>query len=467
MNKTKSDRKDLFSKFSHGVCSCCSSSSSSSSSSTRTTVATPKTTTNNTKTTLGTSTTVSPRHNLLIRKIKKFAKKIKKTLTNKMIHPSSSSEPSSSSAPPPPEELPQQLSVHHHPHDDENYLKNSGKNIVPEANKTNAKLSYKEMITATAACLKESFPSYKHLTIGDIVFGLSCLANEHSKNDVIGEEMRNPILYNRSNGEEETDEEYKWWNEHSTLNHHHHDNELNTLLQEQLIFAKRMLYYANLAYYNVANETERAKVQKALLEGYESLNQSRSWFSSSPQPKYSSNSLKYLESLRYETNLLFYVNISEANQQAFFVKMVHDLKTVIIAIRGTSQLADIFTNLSAENSDLKVHRFYGDYKRKVEKREHLIDTADFTFDVENNNHENFCESDDNEQMIHGKVHAGYINTARWILSKIRDFLLNNIFSNTSDYKSYRIITVGHSLGGGLAAVRKLNAYFERMICKLN
>ncbi|KAG2378132.1 hypothetical protein C9374_008754 [Naegleria lovaniensis] len=335
------------------------------------------------------------------------------------------------------------LSDHH----DANYLKHGVPNLS-EGKAHSKHSSYKEMITATATCLKDSFPSYKHLTIGDIVFGLSCLANEHSKSDVIGEEMRNPMLYNRSD-EEETDEEYKWWHEHSNIDSKHHDHHS---LTEQLIFAKRMMYYANLAYYNVANESERGKVQKALLEGYESLNQG--WFSSSssPQPKYTKNSLKYLESLRYETNLLFYVNISEANQQAFFVKMDHDLKAVVIAIRGTSQLADIFTNLSAENSDLKVHRFYGDYKRNPEKKNHLIDTADMSFDLENNNSEDFCESDDNEQMIHGKVHAGYINTARWILSKIQDFLLKNIFNHSSTYKSYRIITVGHSLGGGLAAV---------------
>ncbi|EFC46631.1 predicted protein [Naegleria gruberi] len=326
--------------------------------------------------------------------------------------------------------------------------------------------SLTDMITATAKCLQESYPSYRHLTIGDIVFGLGCLAKEHARQDLITQDLAFPYEYERSKAEEEpTDEEYKWWNEHCginysipILNEKEEKERRDEELQEKLLFAKRMVYYANLAYANVADESERNLIEKTIFEEYERRN---NWFSG--KPKYTKEVLRYLESLRFEKNVQYYVNKNATHQQAFFVKLDHETKSVIIALRGTSSVDDIFTNLTLENSTLKVHRYYGDYKRTEEKRQHLIKTANLTSAVTvrddaqscsqtENPSENYCETDSTEAMIEGKVHAGYINTARWVIGKIEDCLLNFIFNGTNPYSNYRIICTGHSYGGGLASV---------------
>ena len=96
----------------------------------------------------------------------------------------------------------------------------------------------------------------------------------------------------------------------------------------------------------------------------------------------------------------------------FFVCLDHEYKSVVVSIRGTLSLHDIMTDLTA--------------KKPVE------------CDV--------CEG--------FLVHNGMLQTAQWILERLRDTsggvsILDNAFSKV---RNYQLVIVGHSLGAGCACL---------------
>ncbi|KAL9641772.1 hypothetical protein ABK040_009085 [Willaertia magna] len=401
--------------------------------------------------------------------------------------------------------------------------------------------SYSELLNLTAKALQQAFPSYRDFTIGDIVFGIGCVAKEHARQNILQKSLHSPL-----EDLEEEDEpflkEEKLFKYHQVLCQRNGTlDDVDSVNKARLLFAKRMLYFANLAYYPVANASEKESVEQLIKEQGSTLN---------------SATLTYLKSLHFEPNLLYYLNnVKSAYQQKFFVKLDEEVQTVVISIRGTYSLSDVFTNLTLHPSKLRVHKLYKKYfddkewreklrKAKTFKLHHYQSTLDNIVEKEdgtivsevkkketnvidekknvtpptdgvstiernkeikddgmnddNNNKEEditniffkritsqvyglmeeeedeeevnktvrtsgseedlLVEEEGNEEnqeledIIEGFVHAGIIQTAEWVLSNIQDFLLNILFSPKSKYKNYRIVCVGHSLGGGLATL---------------
>ncbi|NXH21265.1 DGLB lipase, partial [Bucco capensis] len=94
----------------------------------------------------------------------------------------------------------------------------------------------------------------------------------------------------------------------------------------------------------------------------------------------------------------------------FFVALDHKKEAIVVAVRGTLSFEDVLTDLSADCEDLTLE----------------------------------------EVLENGFVHKGITQAANYIYQKlINDGILNKAFTIAPEYK---LVIVGHSLGGGTAAV---------------
>eukprot|EP00076_Gallus_gallus_P001268 NP_001025814.2 sn1-specific diacylglycerol lipase beta [Gallus gallus] len=94
----------------------------------------------------------------------------------------------------------------------------------------------------------------------------------------------------------------------------------------------------------------------------------------------------------------------------FFVALDHKKEAIVVAVRGTLSFEDILTDLSADCEDLTLE----------------------------------------DVLENGFVHKGITQAANYIYQKlINDGILNQAFTIASEYK---LVIVGHSLGGGTASV---------------
>ncbi|KAM7007395.1 diacylglycerol lipase-beta [Passerculus sandwichensis] len=94
----------------------------------------------------------------------------------------------------------------------------------------------------------------------------------------------------------------------------------------------------------------------------------------------------------------------------FFVALDHKKEAIVVAVRGTLSFEDILTDLSADCEDLTLE----------------------------------------EVLENGFVHKGITQAANYIYGKlINDGILNQAFTIAPEY---RLVIVGHSLGGGTASI---------------
>ncbi|XP_059340313.1 diacylglycerol lipase-beta isoform X1 [Ammospiza nelsoni] len=94
----------------------------------------------------------------------------------------------------------------------------------------------------------------------------------------------------------------------------------------------------------------------------------------------------------------------------FFVALDHKKEAIVVAVRGTLSFEDILTDLSADCEDLTLE----------------------------------------EVLENGFVHKGITQAANYIYGKlINDGILNQAFTVAPEY---RLVIVGHSLGGGTASI---------------
>ena len=109
-------------------------------------------------------------------------------------------------------------------------------------------------------------------------------------------------------------------------------------------------------------------------------------------------------------DILLSVNRSALLKPLFIVVRDHQRKMLLLIIRGTTSLRDIFTSLSGTT---KPHHLFG-----------------------------------RDGVVLGYSHFGMLAAARWILGQARATLEAFL----ADNRDWRLHLVGHSLGGGTAAL---------------
>ncbi|KAI9007239.1 hypothetical protein BC832DRAFT_530693 [Gaertneriomyces semiglobifer] len=100
----------------------------------------------------------------------------------------------------------------------------------------------------------------------------------------------------------------------------------------------------------------------------------------------------------------------------FVICYDHPRQAVVVAVRGTLSTADILVDLNCDLVEIEVPRL-------------------------------------GNSSMKAYTHAGMWKTARNVLEEIESAgVLAGIFSEANAYKSYRLLCVGHSLGGGVASL---------------
>jgi hypothetical protein len=296
--------------------------------------------------------------------------------------------------------------------------------------------SIKELLFKTAESMKQAFPSYGELTVGDITIGLASVAVEHKKQGILQKLYKQPCLFQI----DQTDYDFATYKPNVSTRLNPEGIHVN-----KFILADKLLNYANFVYYPIVEPTveEPAKVpiaDKSLKQHYVLMgelqgNKDEITGESITKKKEHANVKAHLVE-----NLLQFRCESGHLQNAFFTKLDFHLNALIISVRGTDSGMDVFTNFTANPTPLKAHRYY-----RNPDEEHYL----------------------SEEMVEGVVHKGKLDAARWVLSQ-NDAILHELFfkqengnkDNNSEYeekkrKIDRIYCVGHSLGGAVATLTGL------------
>jgi len=115
-------------------------------------------------------------------------------------------------------------------------------------------------------------------------------------------------------------------------------------------------------------------------------------------------------------------------QPAHFVAVNHKDKEVVVAIRGTMSLKDVLVDLVCEN--VPFSSVYVDSTNRGDD-----DNGD----------------DDDEMIMEGKAHGGFLKSAQRLANTLHEPVANALSANPE----YRLVIVGHSLGGGVATLLTL------------
>ncbi|KAL0483130.1 hypothetical protein AKO1_014811 [Acrasis kona] len=270
-----------------------------------------------------------------------------------------------------------------------------------------------KLLHHSAESMKRALPTYSELTVGDITVGLASLVVEHKKQHVSSNLNANPILYKQDNKKDDDFIQFE------------HNMNPDKIDARKFLLAQKLLPYANMVYYPIViHETQHFVLM-------ESLDTSLKCATSITKNK----DHKHLRAHPFQ-GCVQSVCVSEHMKQAFFLSLDHDLNAIIISVRGTDSVADVFTNFTAAPKTLELHKFY--------------------------------ELGDEEHVV-GIVHGGKLDSARWILTQIQDKLDEILLSDEPSYRRFdTVITVGHSLGGAVATLLSflLREYFLEK-CNLN
>jgi hypothetical protein len=296
-----------------------------------------------------------------------------------------------------------------------------------------------ELLIATAGSLKKAFPSYKHLTIGDITLGLIMVAQQHSQQDLYHKTNQNPKLAIRNNNEQQ-----------NIIYGHKYVNPEHVSI-DLLMRCNTLAKYSDLVYFPIVHcESEDISCKEWYIPEEEVQN---------------------LRPCSHMKHLLYLKKESKHFQQAFFCKLDLEMNALIISIRGTKTVFDVLTDFSCESSKLKAHKYY---------------SRDGTV---------------NDEMIEGIVHGGFVKSAQTIFNQIEPIierlfvnrdtpsssihlpkqvtaedstfhihphLLNeiNLYKNIID----KILICGHSMGGGvgsLLAVLLREYFIEKQVADIS
>jgi hypothetical protein len=283
----------------------------------------------------------------------------------------------------------------------------------------------KELLISTAESLKEAYPSYHELTIGDILVGLASVAADHSNQNLLHISNNNPYLVE------------SFLNRQQNLTSEQNPEGIN---QEIMELGRHLLEYATMVYHpKILNEIQKSNNEIPLTlfdlrKDFTVLVKERNNLDENSHAKISKRNLD---------NVLHFVESSSHMKQAFFSKIDFDLNALVISVRGTYSTMDVLTNFKAAPSSIRVHKHYS-----------------------NCDEENYLS----EEMIEGQVHGGFIASAEWLLKQNRIILEELFFAPRKIEKSEylrrvaridHIYLVGHSLGASVATVMatKLREYF--------
>lgn len=124
---------------------------------------------------------------------------------------------------------------------------------------------------------------------------------------------------------------------------------------------------------------------------------------------------------------------------AYYVAFDHKVDAIVICIRGTANMVDTLTDVSATQDQFTARRFPTPSSSPVASLSNLpdLDTGGV--------------GQDGAAYVKGYGHAGVLRSARNLYQTVRE----NVLAAVSKYPQYTIVTTGHSLGGAIAAVLAL------------
>lgn len=274
------------------------------------------------------------------------------------------------------------------------------KNMLPTTATATDTLSFGQVIYFTANALTEAFPSFKHLSRGDVTLGLALVALSHSVDKLYHFANQNPKLF--PNNTNNTNEYALDWH----LKRYNPENVSCALLRKALMMAK----YANLAYYPEAYlpaAKKKATNMAAKTLTLDDVQQLPSTIVQQVTSTTTTTTITHHHSYEY----VYSVDASSHLQIPFVLFLDHQHSRIILSVRGTQDMMDIMTDFHFVPSSLSCYRYY---------KQHIAPHLN------------------SKEQVHGHVHAGYYSTAKWVLTQIRPYLTTLWLT----YANYGIVTTG-------------------------
>eukprot|EP00818_Percolomonas_sp_WS_P007097 CAMPEP_0117443802 /NCGR_PEP_ID=MMETSP0759-20121206/4896_1 /TAXON_ID=63605 /ORGANISM="Percolomonas cosmopolitus, Strain WS" /LENGTH=647 /DNA_ID=CAMNT_0005235815 /DNA_START=171 /DNA_END=2111 /DNA_ORIENTATION=+ len=129
--------------------------------------------------------------------------------------------------------------------------------------------------------------------------------------------------------------------------------------------------------------------------------------------------------MKRQKNILSMELVARHHEPVHIAYVDHKERRIVISVRGTNSIGDVFTDFSANAIDFETTRYY---------TKPTPDNAKLR-----------------SQKIKGKCHHGMFVAAKWILGKLSPELK----STFRKHPDYSILTCGHSLGGASSAILAL------------
>jgi len=215
-------------------------------------------------------------------------------------------------------------------------------------------MNMKRSLLFCATSLQKAFPHFHELSLGDLTFGLGLVADKHIKENRVDKiNIKYPKL-----------EEENKYNDHTSKYNPDCFSMSKLKMMKEIAETSHSVYHPD-TFVNSSKVTKFRKESDHLLPGY-------------------------------------------------FIKYDHELKRIIIAVKGTSTVSDILTDITCDSIRVNYHKQYSDKPK--------------------------------DEYIEGWVHRGIYLSAYNLFQHIIIALEQALRM----YPKYSILTCGHSLGGGTA-----------------